>query len=115
MIKSKTLKTFLVLTLAIFIIVSSLFSIPVQANGSDLFSKDNLETLAKGILSLYLINRLNSLITEDKNMEEKIGNQVSIDYSGLNNHFSLSSIDGKIIVIDPGHGGRDRKSTRLNS
>lgn len=107
MIKSKTLKTFLVLTLAIFIIVSSLFSIPVQANGSDLFSKDNLETLAKGILSLYLINRLNSLITEDKNMEEKIGNQVSIDYSGLNNHFSLSSIDGKIIVIDPGHGGSD--------
>lgn len=102
MIKSITLKTFLVLTLAISIIVSSLFSIPVQANGGDLFSKDNLETLAKGILSLYLINRLNSLIREDNSNQ----NQVVVDYSGVVDQ-NLSSVDGKIIVIDAGHGGSD--------
>lgn len=100
---SRNIKTVLVLTLVISIVFNSIFSIAVFADSADLFSRDNLVTIAKGLASLYLLNKVNSLINErDSTPPATVVKPNSFD---LNRAYS--QIDGKIIIIDPGHGGRD--------
>ncbi len=99
---NKHISNKLIFVLIITIILSSsLFSTPAFADSRDLFTRENLITVAKGIASIYLLTKVNSLISEDNEEQETIVNQRSVDAR------TQSSIDGKIILLDPGHGGSD--------
>jgi len=79
-----------------------MFSESVFAGSDDLFSRENLITIAKGFASLYLLNRVNKFLTEKNEPEPVFENKLSVNPSGV-----PSGINNKIIVIDAGHGGKD--------
>ncbi len=100
MTKHKSFKLIFVLIIAM-LLTNSIFSIPAMADSSDLFSRENLITVAKGIVSIYLLGKVNSLISEDNNSQPTVVNQNPVDAR------IKSNIDGKVILLDPGHGGYD--------
>lgn len=103
MTKKKSLTLILVLTIVISFFTNSIFALNASAGSTELFTRENIITLAKGIAALYLLNRVNSLITEQQNNIQQIeARQTGADYTK-----ALSLVDNKIIVIDPGHGGHD--------
>ena len=71
----------------------------VEARSREVLNKDNLELILKGVVSLYLLNRLNSVLRE----EPATGHQ-SLVAAGYRQAPPLA---GKIIILDPGHGGSD--------
>ncbi len=98
----KTLLFILVFLIVFTLSLNNIFLIPVSAGSTDLLSRENMINLAKGIAALYLLNRINSLVIDQQNNVQGIEErQTKVDYTGL------PLLEGKIIVIDPGHGGSD--------
>lgn len=67
-------------------------------------TKERIITIAKGAVALYLLNTLTNMVKESDESETKMGNIVVDEVPINNTKFDLS---GKVIVIDPGHGGSD--------
>jgi len=102
---SKKLSTvILIFILSFMLLINSCFSVSVIASTGELFSRDNMIKLAKGIAVLYLLNRANQLIENQSDRTGEIREEERlIDYQDL----STEALDGRVIVIDPGHGGSD--------
>ncbi|MDI9479016.1 MAG: N-acetylmuramoyl-L-alanine amidase [Bacillota bacterium] len=96
MIRSKLWQKFIVLILLLALLATGLFSQPALARNSEFLNKDKLELILKGVISLYMLNRLNSLRREDNPPEHR--DRVP---------GKSPSLAGQIIVLDPGHGGSD--------
>lgn len=98
--KHKSSKLNFVLIIAM-LLTNSIFSIPAMADSSDLFSRENLVNLAKGVAAIYLLSRVSSLVTEVNDSQSTVVNQSPVDSR------VLSQMENKIILLDPGHGGYD--------
>lgn len=97
MMRSKLLQRFIVLMLLLSLILTGFFSQAALARSSEFINKDNLEFLLKGVFSLYMLNRLNSLLREDEHVIDN-NNRVPV---------KSPSLADRVIVLDPGHGGSD--------
>ncbi|NLM98348.1 MAG: N-acetylmuramoyl-L-alanine amidase [Halanaerobiaceae bacterium] len=99
----RNIRSVTVICIIISLFSGSIFSESVFAGSNDFFSRENIITIAKGFASLYLLNKVNKLITEQNEPEPVFEQQIRTEKSsGIS-----SGIDNKIIVIDAGHGGSD--------
>ncbi len=87
--------------ITILLLSNSIFSTTVLADSRDLFSKENFVNLAKGVAAIYLLSRVSSLVTEVNDSQSTVINQKPVDSR------VLSQMNGKVILLDPGHGGSD--------
>ena len=97
MLRTKLLQRLLILVLLLSLLLTASFPQLAEARSRELLKKDNLEFILKGVVSLYLLNRINSMLREEPAIEDA-GSRVPAGPSPL---------AGKIIVLDPGHGGHD--------
>ncbi len=100
MMRAKLLQRTLVLMLLLSLILPASFPRLVEARSREVLNKDNLELILKGVVSLYLLNRLNSVLRE----EPATGH---LEPGGSGVPAGPSPLAGKIIILDPGHGGSD--------
>src|SRR5690554_837413 len=94
----------LVFTITFVLFINSCFPVHVFASVGELFNRDNMIKLAKGIAVLYLLNRANQLIDNQVEREKEIREEQNVID---NQDLSTAALDREVIIIDPGHGGGD--------
>ncbi|MFP4662612.1 MAG: N-acetylmuramoyl-L-alanine amidase [Halanaerobiales bacterium] len=108
MIRHTSFKLIVLLTITI-LISNSIFASSAYALSSDLLSKENILSVAKGVAAIYLLSRVNSLMNEkndarSSSVEEKVAEEY---YDLVIDPLTYNKMSGKVILLDPGHGGHD--------
>ena len=115
------MKKFKIISLLLVIILVFNFSVAHAVMGPklsysffEILNYDNIISLTKGLLALFLISRLNLFSEDDQQETETSLQEGFIPERKPKGVLNTNKLDDKVIVIDPGHGGRDSGAVGFN-